>query len=148
MSHTPPVQEAVPLVELQTLPQMPQLFGLVFRLASQPLLLEASQLAYGAAHVPIVHWPALQVAAAFAKLQTLPQMPQFFSSVWVFASHPVEVSLSQLAKPAVQLAMLQTPAWQTALAFKSAHAKPQEPQLLLSALRLASQPSEGSVLQS
>jgi hypothetical protein len=45
MSHTPPLQVAVPLVELQTLPQVPQLFGFVFRFASQPFVAEASQLA-------------------------------------------------------------------------------------------------------
>jgi hypothetical protein len=43
MLQVPPLQLAVPLVELQTLPQLPQLFTLVLTFVSQPFVAFASQ---------------------------------------------------------------------------------------------------------
>ena len=80
--------------------------------------------------------------------QPWPQVPQLALSVWVLTSQPLAATLSQLAKPVVQLATPQTPAVQLALALGSAHAWPQAPQLAVLVWVLTSQPSEAVPSQS
>ena len=57
---------------------------------------------------------ATQVGVALAKLQTLPQPPQFAASLVVLTSQPLFVLPSQFAKPPAQ-AIWQTPATQEAV---------------------------------
>jgi len=68
------------------------------------------QLADGGMHAPIRHAPPWQVESAFGNEHTLPHVPQLDGSVRVFTSQPVEVSVSQLEKPALQL-MISHPLW-------------------------------------
>jgi hypothetical protein len=71
---------------------------------------------------------------------TTPQPPQAALSVRVSTSQPLAVLPSQLAKPALQLAMAQAPAAQLAVALGSAQARPQAPQCAGLLWVLASQP--------
>jgi hypothetical protein len=75
--HTPPVQVAVPLLALHTLPQAPQWVGEDERLVSQPLAALPSQLPKPALQAARVHTPAAHTAVALAKEQALPQRPQW-----------------------------------------------------------------------
>src|SRR5574337_468257 len=72
MPHTLAAQVAVPLVELQTVPQAPQLVGLVVRSVSQPLLTRPSQLPQPALQV-MPQTEAVQLAVPLVEVQTLPQ---------------------------------------------------------------------------
>ena len=78
----------------------------------------------------------------------VPQAPQLALSVPVFTSQPFTGSRSQSAKPAAQVATAQAPPAQVALAWGSAQARPQEPQLVALVWRLVSQPSLAVALQS
>jgi hypothetical protein len=62
------------------------------------------------------------------ELHTSPQPPQLRASVLVLTSHPLAALPSQLPKPALQLASVQAPAAQPAVALLSAHARPHDPQ--------------------
>jgi hypothetical protein len=63
--------------------------------------------------------------------------------VWVFVSQPVDAVLSQLPKPALQLAMVQVPEAQPALAFSRLQAALQAPQFCTLVPRFTSQPLVG-----
>lgn len=96
MPHVPPVHAGVPLVELQVLPQEPQLPVEVAMLVSQPsttLLLQSSN--------PELHaiWqlPPLQAGRPWLALQPWPQAPQLAVEALVLTSHPLLTLLSQLA---------------------------------------------------
>jgi len=79
--------------------------------------------------------PAAQVAAALAKLQRLPQTPQFMASVEVAVSQPLVAMLSQLPKPSRQLARVHALALHPATAPGRVHWLPQVRQLLGSLVR-------------
>ena len=96
----------------QTAPQPPQLFTLLVRLTSQPVLTFPSQLYQPALHM-IWHAPLLQLGVPFVPLQAVAQAPQFDVFVLVFVSQPLVTLLSQLPKPELQL-MLQALAAQLA----------------------------------
>lgn len=107
MPHTPPPQTAVAPVGGvgQRMPQTPQLaMSPIAVFTSQPLAGLPSQSAKPVLQAPRTHSPAVQVAAALAKLQRLPQTPQFVASAEVATSQPLAGRLSQLPKPSRQLA--------------------------------------------
>jgi hypothetical protein len=64
----------------QALPQRPQ-WAALFRFASQPFVMSPSQLTNPPTQVAIRQAPATQVALALASEQTLPQAPQFVTSL-------------------------------------------------------------------
>src|SRR5262249_1962722 len=68
MLHAPELHAAVPFVLLQTLPQAPQLLG-VLRLVSQPLLARPSQLPKPGLQA-ILHAPELHPAVALVRMPT------------------------------------------------------------------------------
>jgi hypothetical protein len=103
------------MAPLQVLSQAPQWVMLV-RSASQPSDMSPLQSAYELAQ-EIVHWPAVQLAVACGSEQSLPQPPQFRTSVFVFVQMPL-----QSTWPAVQT---HVPATQFA---PSGQAFPQPPQ--------------------
>ncbi len=80
-THAPPAQ-MVPTAVHAT-PQAPQLPALESRLVSQPFAALPSQSPKPALHAPSRHVPALHAAVAFAKVHTVPQLPQFAGSVAV-----------------------------------------------------------------
>jgi len=103
--HWPLVQVAAPLALLQAPPQLPQLASSVLLLTSQPLPMSPSQLRKPAAQVywqaPSEQPPETMLGGAFAA-QSLPQLPQFWSSTASSDSQPLSGSLSQLSKPVSQ----------------------------------------------
>jgi hypothetical protein len=111
---------------------------------SQPSLAFALQSAAAPRHGPSWHEPPMQRASALAKLQTLPQAPQFDGSPCVFTSQPVEARWSQSAKPAWQFVIAQALDSQRGFAFSRLQAKPQVPQFWVLNPRLTSQPVAGS----
>jgi hypothetical protein len=98
-AHTPFVQVVVPFALEQTVPQVPQFAGLVFRFASQPLAATPSQLPNPALQERMPHVPDEHVSVAFRSEQTVPQLPQFAVLLCVFVSQPFVPSPSQLPQP-------------------------------------------------
>ena len=141
IEQSPPVQDAVPLVELQTLLQTPQLAASVVRLASQPFENLVSQSENPALQAPagIVQAEFRHVAVALAATQAVPQVPQFKASFVVVVSQPSPTLPLQLPKPAAQV-ILQTPAEQLGVPWELLQAAPQVPQLVALLLVSASQP--------
>jgi hypothetical protein len=86
--QAPCAQAETALVAEHTLPQAPQLFTLVRRLASHPLLRFPSQLPQPGAQV-IAQTPAEHVPVALFAEQIDPQAPQFWASVNRLVSQPL-----------------------------------------------------------
>ena len=122
----------------QTAPQPPQLFTLLVRLASQPVLTFASQFSQPALHM-IWHPPPAQLGVPFVALQAAVQAPQFSALVLVFVSQPLPTLLSQLSKGAVQ-AMPQTLLAQLGVPPEELQAVSHTPQFNGVTLRSVSQP--------
>ena len=141
IEQSPPVQDAVPLVELQTLLQAPQLAASVVRLASQPFENLVSQSEKPALQAPsgIVQAEFRHVAVALAATQAVPQVPQLAASFVVAVSQPSPTLPLQLPNPAAQV-MLQTPAEQLGVPCELLQVRPQVPQLVALLLVSASQP--------
>lgn len=140
--QTPPSQAAVAFVRAQGRLHPPQLSGSESVLISQPSPGIALQLADGAIQAPRRHPLLLQVESAFGNEHTLPHAPQFDGSVRVFTSQPVDMSLSQLEKPALHWMISQALSTHCWFAFRRLQANPQVPQFLGSRLlvvRFASQ---------
>jgi len=117
----------------------------VFVLISQPLAALPSQLPKPALHV-IPQVPAGQVAVPLVVLQTVLQDPQC-SGLLRLVSQPLAGLLSQSPKPEAQ-AIPQLPAVQVGVPPAVEHLVPQALQLLISVLRLTSQPLAGLPSQS
>jgi len=64
------------------------LFASLLSLASQPFAPFPSQLSKPTEHVLTAQLPDMQVAVAFARLQAVPHLLQFFVSVFRFTSQP------------------------------------------------------------
>jgi hypothetical protein len=73
-----------------------------------------------------VHDPAGQPAVPLTMLHMFPQPPQF-CVVFVFVSQPLRTLPSQFAKPALHIAIPQTPAVQLAVSFTAGQMTPQAP---------------------
>lgn len=107
-AHTPDAQEPTAFAGVgQTLPQRPQLAP-VARLDSQPLRESPSQSPSPAEHTGIMQVPLWHVLRPPGSEHIRPHTPQWFASVCVSTSHPLEARPSQLSRPVV-------------------HVKPQEP---------------------
>jgi hypothetical protein len=138
--HAPIAQSLTALARLHARPQAPQCASVVRVSTSQPLSSLPSQSAKPAAHCD-AHVPIRHAATAFAPdVQRFPQAPQLLTSELSVDSHPLELALSQLAKPALH-AREHAPAAQrgaalSALAQRVAHA----PQLFTSSAIDCSQP--------
>jgi hypothetical protein len=90
-----PVWHVMPPV--QACPQVAQLFASLVVSTSQPVAGSLSQSAKPEAHDEIAQFDALQVAVAWARVQALPQLPQWLTSLVVLISQPVEATVSQSA---------------------------------------------------
>jgi hypothetical protein len=106
-THRPPAQAAVACASAHGRAHPPQLSGSASVLTSQPSVGLVLQFADGAMQAPIRQAPFWHVESAFGNVHTLPHAPQFDGSLRVFTSQPVEVSWSQLEKPALQLMISQ-----------------------------------------
>ncbi len=147
--HTPALHVGPPPAGTgHTLPQRPQLLREVLRLTSQPLTGLPSQSANPGLHLANRHAPSAQSLTALAKLQTRPHMPQLLASPRMLTSHPSIKLRLQSAKPALQVPPHMPPT-QVALPLATiGHIRPHIPQLLVSVVRLVSQPSPTLLLQS
>src|SRR5437867_11177450 len=104
----------------------PQLVGSVRVFASQPSLVSPLQFPNPALHALSTQLLAEQLAVAFGKLQTCPQVPQFSGLVVRLISQPFEASPSQLPKPALH-EIEQAPMLQPGVPFWLLHTLPQPP---------------------
>src|SRR5271170_5336577 len=98
---------------------------LVWVLVSQPLAGLPSQFAKPGKQAPITQTPLLQDSCASAKLQAVPQVPQSARLALRFASQPFDGSLSQSAKPRLQVSSTQLPLTQFPEAFEMSQTLPQ-----------------------
>ena len=78
-AQLPALHDAVALARLHA-PHLPQLFGSVFRFASQPLAALPSQSPKPVVHVATAQLPAVHEAVALVRLQTVAQPPQLRAS--------------------------------------------------------------------
>ena len=148
MPHVPAVQLAVPFGAAHTAPQAPQwpVFDRVS--TSQPFAALPSQSAKPALQVnPHADEPHVVVALARAG-HTTPQPPQCAMLVVVLVSQPFEALLSQLPKPALQVASVHDPEAQVAVPLLNEQALPHAPQCMRLVLVLVSQPLPGFESQS
>jgi hypothetical protein len=82
---------------VQPCPHAPQLFASLVVSTSQPVDGSLSQSAKPVAQDEIAQFDAVHVAVAWARVQTLPQLPQWLTSLVVLISQPVEANRSQSA---------------------------------------------------
>jgi hypothetical protein len=139
IAQAPAAHVAVPLLLLQALPHAPQFAGLVCVFTSQPFDAAPSQFPNPTAQVPSVQVPLPHDSLAFARSQTVPQVPQSVS-VARLASQPFAATPSQLPNPALHAWSWQAPLKQEEEAFAKVHALPHPPQLPTLAFRFVSQP--------
>jgi hypothetical protein len=130
-----------------TLLHVEQLLTLFVVLISQPFVTLLSQLAYPILQV-IEHMPPEHDGMPLFVLQPAPQAPQCRALVFRFVSHPFAAIPSQSPKPVLQLAMVQLPFEQPAVAFASMQTVPHMLQLFTFVLTFVSQPSDATRLQS
>jgi hypothetical protein len=97
MPHLDEEQAGTPLATVQLLPQLPQLVTLVVKFVSQPLLARPSQSPRPGEQLDTPHTPPTQLGVPPVAEQTLPQVLQLFTSVFVFVSQPLAIWPSQLA---------------------------------------------------
>jgi hypothetical protein len=150
-AHWPCTHAGVPFAVLQMFPQVPQLFGSVCVLASQPSLafwLQSCQPPDW--QTVMLQAPALQASVAWFELQTSPQLPQFWTSPGVppvFTGQPWIGGWPQLLQPVLHESW-HTPFVQIAVEFgPKGHWLPQLPQLFESVLVFTSQPFAATVSQ-
>ena len=148
MEQAPSEQLGVPLVPLQTVPQVPQLETVVSVFVSHPVEPIPSQLPNPVAHVPSVQFPVTHDSVAFARLQVWPQPPQFGRLVFRFVSQPLPGRPSQSPRPGLHTVTPHDPLTQLGVPPAGGHTLPQVLQLLTSELEFASQPFAGFPSQS
>ena len=115
-SQTPSTHTGVPPRDGHEFPQVLQLVGSAFRLASHPLLGSPSQSAKPVSQAPSTHCPAAQLADALANEQLRPQAPQFMRSELMSNSQPLSVVVSQLPHPGLHESIEHVPARHLVLA--------------------------------
>ncbi len=125
---------------VHALPQRPHAAVLPDSEVSQPLDRVPSQSPKPGLQLAITHAPLAQSSTAFAKLQTVPHVPQFVSETFVLVSQPFAVMPSQFAKPVLHTPSLHALATHVAPAFGNEQEFPHPPQLLAFVVVLVSQP--------
>src|SRR5882724_887261 len=145
LTHRLELTCAVPLVE-QTMPQPPQLPGLLVVLVSQPSVAPPVQSPNPLLQTGAVQAVAEQVEVAFGylvlqSLPAAPQPPQFLVLVPMLISQPFFASPSQSRKLPLQLLTEQAPRSHLGVPLSMVQGWPQPPQAPVSVLVLVSQPS-------
>lgn len=136
------------MARAQTLPQLPQLVTLVARFTSQPSAGFPLQSAKPWLHEAMAQAPLEHLAVAFARLQTVPQAPQFCVLFRMLISHPSAAMPLQSSNPGLHARMAQLPAEQVEVALGRSQTLPHVPQFASSVSNDVSQPSEAVLLQS
>ena len=126
MPHVPPLQDRLPLVELQTVVQFPQCVTSVPRFVSQP----GATLSQSPNPRPqvIVHTRLSHEAAPFKVLHARPHAPQCAGVEIRFVSQPLATLPSQSPQSVLQV-MPQAPLLQNAVPLFELHTRVQAPQL-------------------
>jgi hypothetical protein len=146
-AQAPAVHAAPALAKEHERPQAPQLSVVVVGV-SQPLAGFMSQSAKPALQAPIAHAPIAQVAAALAKEQAVPHVPQSVAVVRRSVSQPLAGLPSQSAKPSLQRVIAQVPVWHAPVALGKVQARPHIPQCIALAVVSVSQPLAALASQS
>lgn len=144
----PDAHPAVAWASEHTFSHVPQLFGLVAVLVSQPFAATPSQFPHPPVHATTVHAESAHPAIAFGRVHAALQEPQLFALLVRLTSQPSVGLRSQSAKPVLHVPMPHVPLLQTDDALASWHTVPQPPQLLTSVDVAISHPSAGLWLQS
>ncbi len=135
-AQAPDVHTDVALGRLHARAHAPQLALSVLRFASQPVDARWSQSAKPMAQVVTAQAPAAQVlTVAWARLQTVPHIPQLAGSLAKLAQY--EGGPAQIASGVAQV----VPQWPPEQTWPEGQVVPQAPQLALSAWVFTSQPS-------
>jgi hypothetical protein len=134
-----PTHDGVPFVPLHTLPQAPQLVGLVVVFVSHPFPALPSQSPRPGPHEEQPHAPLTQLGVQPAAGQTVPQALQLATSLRRFVSHPLFLLPSQLPQPTAQTGA-QTPREHEVVPCAFVHVVPQAPQLATELWVFVSQP--------
>jgi hypothetical protein len=129
-------------------PQRAQCDALVRVSTSQPVAADRSQSAKSMAQVATPHTPMAQAPVAFAGAQARPQAPQCPRVVASSTSHPLDGSMSQSAKPALQVNPHIPPPQVVAALGRIGHALPHRPQCATAMDVSVSQPLAPSMSQS
>jgi hypothetical protein len=116
----------VAFARVQAVAHPPQ-FASVVSGVSQPFAALASQLPKPELQVPMAQVPDAQLALALARVQVVPQPPQF-ETVVSGASQPFAALASQLPKPGLQAPRAQLPVAQLEAAFDITQGVPHAPQ--------------------
>jgi len=140
-SQVPLLQASLALGRSQMVPHVPQLFTLVLVLTSQPSAWSPLQFFVVPMQLLTSQTLLTQVSLALGKLQTVPQRPQFETSVALLTSQPSPGRPLQSRKVPIQACTWQLPLTQSSLALAESQAIPQAPQLFRSELMSTSQPS-------
>lgn len=143
--QVPAEHAGVPLLLLQTLPQLPQLDVVVVSV-SHPLLMLPSQFARPALHVMSLQVPPVHEGVPPVVLQALPHVPQLVIVVRS-VSQPFDALPSQFPQSGLQV-MPQLPEAHVAVPFVVLQALPQALQCRGLVLMLVSQPLLTSTSQS
>ena len=124
--HVPLAQVPVAFAGLHACPHAPQL-RLELSCVSQPLVTLPSQFPQPGAQAS-THAPAAQLGVAWFVLQTVPQLPQLFTSVLVLTSQPSFTPPLQSAKPALHEPIWHVPVPHAPVALGGLQPCPQAPQ--------------------
>jgi hypothetical protein len=141
ITHAPAEHASVEFGRLQSVGQVPQWLGSVCRFASQPFATVPSQLANPVLQLEMAQALATHDDVALARLQVLPQVPQFEVVVRRSVSQPFTALASQLPKFALQV-MPHAPALQVGVPLVELQTVPHAPQFEVLILRSTSQPFE------
>ncbi len=130
------------LLDEHTVPQPPQLVGLLATLTSHPsICLLPLQSAKPPAQAPLQVPPPHAGVGMWLGEQTLPQRLQLFGSPFKYTSQPSTDCRLQSAYPTLQALRLQVLLTQLDVAFGNVQTRPQAPQLFGLFATLTSQPS-------
>jgi hypothetical protein len=144
-AHVPATHADIALARSQVRPHIPQFAGAVERSVSHPFAALPSQSPNPASHGPRVHTPPTHVALACAKLQALPQAPQFASEVARSVSHASLALALQSPRPAAHELAVHVPPVHAGV--PDGHAIPQPPQFAGDEVTFASHPFVASPSQ-
>jgi hypothetical protein len=141
------LHSAVPFAARHKLPQVRQLFASLLRSISQPSSGLPLQSPKPGGQLLTPHRPCTHQGVPLPAWQTLPQAPQWLTSLVTFFSRPFLRSSSQSAKPSAHV-IWQSPLEQYGVPFSAPHVSPHFPQFAPSLLVFTSQPLSGWPSQS
>jgi hypothetical protein len=135
--HAPPAHDAPALGRLHARPHAPQLLTSAPTLVSQPSASTPLQLEKPPLHAPMRQLASAHTVAALARRHARPQAPQCSMAARRLVSQPVEATLSQSPKPALQVSPHTPPRHAGSPLAPPGHARPHVPQCCASVSSVA-----------